>query len=85
MLLSCIVCDYQPTHALPETEVEWKNQPYKATCFTTRGHYGSTFIDVFEGIMLEITICDECLERAKIKKQILKCDSTENNVWTFYE
>lgn len=67
--LSCIVCDYQPEYALPgEGDI---NQPYKATAFSTPGHYGSTFFDPMDGSYIEINVCDDCLNKAVDKKQIL--------------
>lgn len=66
--LSCIVCDYQPDVAYNGCE---SNQPYKATAFSTRGHYGSTFFDPMDGSQIEINVCDSCLQKAVAKKQIL--------------
>lgn len=68
-VVTCIVCGYQPDTAYNGCE---NNQPYKATAFHTRGHYGSTFFDPMDGSFLEINICDECLNKAVDKKQILR-------------
>lgn len=65
--LTCIVCDYQPVVAIHDTNT---NHPYKATAFTTRGHYGSTFFDPMDGSYIEINVCDDCLIKAKAKGQI---------------
>ena len=64
--LTCIVCDYQPVEAMNNTT----NHPYKATAFTSRGHYGSTFFDPMDGSYIEINVCDECLVKAQAKGQI---------------
>jgi hypothetical protein len=66
--LSCIVCDYQPDTAFNGCT---NNQPYKATAFTTMGHYGSTFFDPMDNSQIEINVCDDCLRKAVAKKQIL--------------
>jgi hypothetical protein len=67
-ILTCIVCDYQPDIAYNGCEI---NQPYKATTFLSRGHYGSTFFDPLNGTIIEVNVCDECLRKALEKKQIL--------------
>lgn len=67
-VVTCIVCDYQPDTAYNGCDI---NQPYKATAFSTQGHYGSTFFDPMDGSHLEINICDECLNKAVDKQQIL--------------
>lgn len=67
--LTCIVCGYQPEYVFPDDADT--NQPYKATAFMTHGHYGSTFFDALDGTHLEINVCDECLNKAIDKKQIL--------------
>ena len=74
--LTCIVCDYQPDTAFNGCE---NNQPYKATAFHTRGHYGSTFFDPLDGTMIEINVCDSCLQKAVAKKQILYYNSQGKN------
>ena len=65
--VSCIVCDKVLEEAIPDST----NQPYKATTFMTKGHYGSTFFDPMDGSYLEINVCDECLEKAKSAKKIV--------------
>ena len=67
----CIVCGYQPETAIPDSIPDTNNQPYKATTFMTKGHYGSTFFDPMDGSYLEINVCDECLEKAKSAKKIV--------------
>lgn len=64
----CIVCGYQPDTAFHGCT---SNQPYKATAFMTKGHYGSTFFDPMDGSYLEINVCDECLTKAKSEKKIV--------------
>lgn len=65
----CIVCDRILEEAIPDSI----NQPYKATTFSTKGHYGSTFFDPMDGSYLEINVCDVCLERAKSDEKIVYC------------
>jgi hypothetical protein len=67
-VVTCIVCGYQPDTAYNGCDI---NQPYKATAFLTQGHYGSTFFDPMDGSYIEINVCDECLNKAVDKKQIL--------------
>lgn len=66
--LTCIVCDYQSVEAIKHAD---NNHPYKATAFTSRGHYGSTFFDPMDGSYIEINVCDECLVKAEAKGQIM--------------
>ena len=67
----CIVCGYEPDTAFHGCT---SNQPYKATTFLSRGHYGSTFFDPMDGTYIEINVCDVCLERAKSDKKIVHYD-----------
>lgn len=46
--------------------------PYGATQFQTGGHYGSTFWDSFEGELLQITVCDACLETSRARLVFLR-------------
>lgn len=79
-ILTCIVCGYQPYKAYAGCE---HNQPYKATSFSTTGHYGSTFFDSLDpGVEIEINVCDECLKKAVDKQQILHYN---NGQVTIYE
>lgn len=81
-VVTCIVCGYQPEYAIPgDADI---NQPYKATAFITQGHYGSTFFDPMDGSHLEINVCDECLNKAVDKKQILIYNSG-NRIPEVYE
>jgi hypothetical protein len=63
----CIVCGKVLEEAMSDTD----NQPYKATTFVTYGHYGSTFFDPMDGSSIEINVCDDCLEKAKLDKKIV--------------
>lgn len=58
--LPCICCGFQPESAVPDT-VKSRNQPYKATVFTSYGQYGSTVIDTMGEYFIEINVCDSCL------------------------
>lgn len=37
-------------------------QPLRGVAFASAGHYGSTVFDPMDGTVLEIAICDVCLE-----------------------
>ena len=78
-ILSCIVCGYQPTEAYNGCT---HNQPYKATAFSTTGHYGSTFFDTLEpGEQIEINVCEECLKKAVDKQQILHYNTGQSKFY----
>ena len=64
--LPCIVCRTELNPALDGLD----NQPYAATAFNTRGHYGSTFWDPLDGTMIEINVCDPCLVAASQRNAI---------------
>lgn len=69
--LPCIVCGYKPESIFDaDNQLDDLHQPYKATCFNTIGHYGSTVFDSFGDEYLEINVCDECLKKASKNKQI---------------
>lgn len=55
----CVICGGEVEALSPP--FDYGHQPYKATTFTTRGHYGSTVFDPMDGSMLEINIHDACL------------------------
>lgn len=57
--LPCIACGTQ----LERATGDYEYQPYEGTMFETRGHYGSTFWDDFEGEALWLTVCDACLTK----------------------
>lgn len=76
--LSCIVCGYQPDTAYNGCD---HNQPYKATAFSTQGHYGSTFFDPMDGTCIEINVCDECLRKAVDKQQVLHYKDSKTSVF----
>lgn len=62
-LLPCIVCGFEPEPVFPD---EPTMQPYEATMFTSRGHYGSTVFDPMSRYRtLSINICDNCLKERK--------------------
>ena len=82
-VLSCIICGYQPDTAYNGCEV---NQPYKATSFISRGHYGSTFFDPMDiNICIEINVCDECLNTAVDKQQILHYNNGQTSIYMGHE
>lgn len=55
--LPCFACGAVLLNVFPTSE----NQPDEGTAFRTRGHYGSTFWDDFDGEELILNICDPCL------------------------
>lgn len=55
--LPCFVCGTPLTNIFPSSD----NQPDEGTEFRTRGHYGSTFWDSFDGEDLILNVCDPCL------------------------
>lgn len=55
--LPCFVCGTELFNIFPTSE----NQPDEGTAFRTRGHYGSTFWDDFDGVELILNVCDPCL------------------------
>ena len=79
MLLTCIVCGFQPEEAFNGCTI---NQPYKATAFTTCGHYGSTFFDSMDEYdRIEINVCDECLNKAVDTQQILRYNNGQPSIY----
>ena len=68
--LPCIVCGRENDPAMGE--YSGVNQPYNATAFVTRGHYGSTIFDpIDEPVELTITVCDPCLIAASERGDVL--------------
>jgi hypothetical protein len=66
-LAPCLVCGKELRNAMDTSE----NQPSGGTAFQTGGHYGSTAFDPFNGSMLEINVCDECLTAAGEQGRVL--------------
>lgn len=68
MKRNCFVCRKQIVASMrePTEDMDFDDPPRDATCWTTRGNYGSTIIDSGPGDpTFEICICDECVkERA---------------------
>jgi hypothetical protein len=59
MMIPCFKCGYVPESV---DNKHWPEQPYKATIFTSGGHYGSTVYDPMSQLRhLRIIICDKCL------------------------
>lgn len=65
--LPCIVCKNELWNVFFEDQ---RNHPNDACAFTSHGHYGSKAFDAFDGGMLEVNICDECLKTAMDRKQV---------------
>jgi hypothetical protein len=58
----CLICGKELACVFPDAPFDVYNQPYKATAFTSHGHYGSTVFDpVTSSRYLEVNLCDECL------------------------
>ena len=63
--LACIVCQRElESCARP-------NQPLDGLSFSSRGAYGTTVFDPMDGSALEINVCDNCLELAGQRRQVL--------------
>ena len=65
---SCVVCD-KPLQNIMENNKGF--QPMGGLAFATGGHFGTTKFDPMDGSMIELCICDECVEKAKNKNRIL--------------
>jgi hypothetical protein len=65
--LNCARCDRE----VEAVDDDYVNSPYKATAFTTHGHYGSTIFDPMNGCYLEINLCDECIALLGERDQVL--------------
>lgn len=55
--LPCFCCGTELLNVFHSSD----NQPDEGTEFRTRGHYGSTFWDSFDGEDLILNVCDPCL------------------------
>jgi hypothetical protein len=54
--------------------MEFSDPPSDATCWTTRGNYGSTLFDrpsQWCNERLEITVCDECVRKGMLDGRVL--------------
>jgi hypothetical protein len=70
--LPCLKCGRKVGRAFPPSVTgEDDVQPYRATMFTTHGHYGSTVFDEMNGTYLLIDVCDRCLVTAAIDGLVL--------------
>lgn len=58
--LPCVVCGRTLRNVMDETD----NQPSDGVVCQTRGNYGSTVFDSFNGEKLEFNLCDPCLVKA---------------------
>lgn len=65
-LLPCLICGKK----LENVYDECQNQPSRALCFLTQGHYGATIVDVFDRFYLEINICEPCVREAAKKNLV---------------
>lgn len=60
MELSCVRCDKELVdleHSEPQLH------PIDGLCFSTSGHYGSTYFDPMDGTVLQIVVCDDCVRK----------------------
>jgi hypothetical protein len=75
--LDCIVCRkaLEPMREDPEAE----NQPEEGLAFTTHGHWPSSIIDIFDGIYLEINVCNTCLLKAAEEGRVAVGESDKQN------
>lgn len=65
--LPCIACGKALRNAFDDAT----NQPEEGLAFESHGHYGSTAFDPMDGTYIEISVCDECLIRARAQGQVL--------------
>lgn len=80
--LPCFKCGKELEPVMPN-DSDRNQQPYKAICFFTHGQYGSTVFDEFDGAMLEINICDECIVHGK--EHVLHMDGAPRRKWKRWE
>lgn len=71
--LPCIVCEQQLEEAPLGGSV---NQPWGATAFASRGHWGSTAFDGEPGY-LEINVCTPCLATAGERGRVYHFDDAQ--------
>ena len=89
--IPCLVCGQTLESAIDARGVEpTSNQPYRATAFTSHGHYGSIDFDEMWGRYLEVNICSPCLRQAGedgrvlvVEPQIPKNPPAHYSLWTF--
>jgi hypothetical protein len=72
--LPCFCCGTELLNVFPHSPHTIENQPDEGTEFRTRGHYGSTFWDDFDGQELILNVCDPCL---RIRTERLGVQRTE--------
>ena len=72
-LLKCIVCGGE----MEKWEHGDRNQPLDGLTFKTQGHYPSTMVDIFDGICIEINVCDPCIRKAVKAGQVAVGDSAK--------
>lgn len=73
--LPCFVCGTQLFNVFRANEAG-DNQPDEGTEFRTRGHYGSTFWDSFDGEDLILNVCDPCLRLSTERLGIQRTEVT---------
>ncbi len=62
--LPCIRCDKRLSSALPEDVGPRLNQPLDGLALSSPGHYGTSIFDPGDGSIVEVNVCDPCLECA---------------------
>jgi hypothetical protein len=63
----CIVCGRQMRSVVGRHH----NQPMDGLSFASHGSYGSTVFDPMNGSMLEINVCDPCVQLAAADGRVL--------------
>lgn len=66
----CIVCQKPMINIVENGTL----QPSGGCAFQTTGHYGCGVFDPMNGSVLEIAICDECLNRASKRGEVVIVD-----------
>lgn len=85
--LPCIICGGEITEAADcqNTDEGFTHQPYGATTFKTRGHYGSTFWDSFENEWCVIAAHDDCLRKYPERMTFIRLKSVRREMWEEFD
>lgn len=71
-VIACLICGKVPEPAFKDTVEPLNALPWKATTFSTPGHYGSTVFDPLphRGERLYVLVCDPCLIAASRAERV---------------
>lgn len=79
MPVPCIVCGKELDSAANDPSFD--HVPYSGTIFHTGGNYGSTVFDSFDGFLLQIVVCDQCLKAHAAARVRLVDPKGEMSMW----